>query len=190
MHFKVDSSFKFSQTGCSNYYRMCLDNRYDVFRPMHEMWKGYMMQLLETVGWEYFPSMLILQSCSFLSFVIIIIFFLDVFISLLCAYYHSVYRFIIFFDLTGKISWLNVFSTPIYMVLSFQVMLYSFYSNLCNKSACGTYISYLLLENVEVILVCNLVIFLLLSLILSTSRHDGLVYNGNSLLLVLLLGCM
>ena len=75
MHFKVDSSFKFSQTGCSNYYRMCLDNRYDVFRPMHEMWKGYMMQLLETVGWEYFPSMLILQSCSFLSFVIIIIFF-------------------------------------------------------------------------------------------------------------------
>ncbi|KAK7839175.1 ribonuclease p protein subunit p29 [Quercus suber] len=24
--------------------------RYDVFRPMHEMWKGYMMQLLKTIG--------------------------------------------------------------------------------------------------------------------------------------------
>ncbi|XP_075639205.1 ribonuclease MRP protein subunit POP4-like isoform X2 [Castanea sativa] len=43
-------------------------HKYDVFRPMHEMWKGYMMQLLNTVG---------------------------------------------------KISWLSVFSTQIYMVLSF-----------------------------------------------------------------------
>ncbi|KAK4583350.1 hypothetical protein RGQ29_026216 [Quercus rubra] len=25
-------------------------HKYDVFRPMHEMWKGYMMQLLKTVG--------------------------------------------------------------------------------------------------------------------------------------------
>ena len=137
MHFKVDSAFKFSQTAvCSYYYCMCLDNRFDVFRPMHEMWKGYMMQLLKTVGQEYCPSMLILQSCSFLSFIIIIIFFFffAFFIFLLCAYYHSVYKFIILFDLTGKISWLSVFSAQIYTVLSFQVTLYSFYRNLCNKS--------------------------------------------------------
>ena len=97
MHFKVDSAFKFSQTTvCSNYYCMCLDNRFDVFRPMHEMWKGYMMQLLKTLGWEYFPSMLILQSFSFLSFVIIIIFFGHVYISFMCLLSFSiqVYNFV------------------------------------------------------------------------------------------------
>ena len=102
MHFKVDSSFKFSQTGCSNYYRMCLDNRYDVFRPMHEMWKGYMMQLLETVGWEYFPSMLILQSCSFLSFVIIIIFFGCVYLSFMCLLSFSIQVYNFFLILQEK----------------------------------------------------------------------------------------
>ena len=51
MQFMHDSAFKFSQTAvCSYYYCMCLDNMFDVFRPMHEMWKGYMMQLLKTVG--------------------------------------------------------------------------------------------------------------------------------------------
>lgn len=27
-----------------------LVNRFDVFRPMHEMWKGYMMQLVKNIG--------------------------------------------------------------------------------------------------------------------------------------------
>ena len=33
---------------------LCLDYRFENFRPMHEIWKGYMTQLLKTSGWDIF----------------------------------------------------------------------------------------------------------------------------------------